>query len=158
MDRRSFVSGAFGGGTSVALSEVIGFSNARAANSSGVCEVVEGPIKEALPDLRQLAEDPQYQQFLSDLDPLLEQLASIPVPAVPSLKNIRPTAEELKSVGLSIEQAIESVLADLPADQRPSLHEIRQINREARDLVTDFLNASRTDLLARTDLTVPILE
>jgi hypothetical protein len=38
MDRRSFVSGAFGGGTSLALSEVLGFSSARAGKSLEVCD------------------------------------------------------------------------------------------------------------------------
>jgi hypothetical protein len=158
MDRRVFVSGAFAGGTSLALREVLQTHPAQATEPPQLCEVVEGPIEQALPDLQQLATDPPFQQFLSDLDPFMEELASLPVPEIPPFKDIKPTPDELKSVRASIDEAVESVLADLPPDRRPNRGDIRQIKREARDLIRDFLNTSGDELSARTNFIIPLLD
>jgi hypothetical protein len=158
MDRRVFVSGAFAGGTSLALREVLQTRPAQATEPPQLCAVVEGPIEQALPDLQQLAGDPAFQQFLSDLDPFMQELASLLVPEIPPFEDIKPTPDELKSVRASIDEAVESVLADLPPDQRPNRGDIRQIKKEARDLIRDFLNTSGGELSARTNFTLPLLD
>jgi hypothetical protein len=50
------------------------------------------------------------------------------------------------------------VLADLPADQRPPPDQVKQVKDDAQDLIDEFLNTSGTELEARTNLTLPLLE
>ncbi|HXW70770.1 MAG TPA: hypothetical protein VEK34_04935 [Methylocella sp.] len=117
--------------------------------------LVRGPLQDELTELLNIVSDPTIQQYLLDLDPDFQELASLPVPTAPPFVQPSISEDERAAIKATIEKVVNDLVQELPSNQRPNAQEIEAIKGAAGANVFGFLQSGEREVTNLNTFVLP---